>query len=258
MFSLIKSPYGKLFFTVQSLEKENLITPTEKGLLKDLIINESEKISPILKSLSTNEFNNNVDSFEINEKEVSNFLLTLIKEQQKPEKSQENNEIITNNAVNLIRNNSKNTILKPNSQSFTETKRKKSKIIEETSKNFSTFSNFKQNTRGNIRDSSYMYALNDDSIIEYSPNSKKHEEIQMRKNYSMYSSSHNSQSMNSSIIQSSVINSNNENEEESLEEGTFRDYYKNFKEEFNLPSLHELSRIDSSQVFMARSSVKMK
>lgn len=257
MFSLIKSPYGKLFFTVQSLEKDNLITTAEKGLLKDLIINENEKLSPILESLSVNASNNNADSLQTTEKEVSSFLLSLITEenlQQKQETHQENNELLGDNNPKLMRKNSKNADLKPNSKSLTDTKQKKRQALEESGKNFATFSNLKTNTRGNLRDSSCMYALNDDSIIEYSPNSKKHEEIQMRKNYSMYSCSDKSQSM-----KSSMVNSYNENEnEESLEEGTFKDYYKNFKDEFNLPSLHELSRIDSSQVFMARSSVKMK
>lgn len=45
-------------------------------------------------------------------------------------------------------------------------------------------------------------------------------------------------------------------QEESNNEGTFQDYYDNIKEEFDLPPINELARLDSSAVFMAYSWFK--
>ena len=51
MFSLIRSPYGKLFFVIQEMAKDQLITSNHKDSLKDLLIQEHETILPLINSL---------------------------------------------------------------------------------------------------------------------------------------------------------------------------------------------------------------
>lgn len=186
MFSQIKSPYGKLFFCVKALYEQNLITLAQKGLLKDLLIEEANVFTPVLDSLNVN-----IDIKS--SKELESFLISLINE--------------------------------------------KSCILMKE-----PFFNSKE--------------MIDDSIIENSVISVEAKLIDIKRK-DMEASI---QSMKSSFKGNELKEDKEEEEEdeEMQEEGSFKDYYQIIGEEYNLPALNELSRIESSQIFMTRSSAKQK
>ena len=220
MINLIKSPYGKVFYIIQQMAKENVITIPQKGLLKDLLIQEDETTIPMIKFIR--EEDQEQEDSNASSKKIELFLLNIL---EGPPKSQSNHaaqqEISRIHSVLNIRSRS-------HSWSF----------------------NGKKATGRTIKDYDCTNNLKDDSVIEYSVLSEEAnllKRTQSKKNEMTNSLNH---SLNLKDSEGS-----HEEEDNEFEDGSFNDYYKNIKDEFNLPSIKDLQKMQSSEVFMTRSSM---
>jgi len=250
MFDQIQSPYGKIFYLLQKLCNEKLITPSQKGYLKDLIIEGNDLVLPLLMNITDPDFTNRVTtptkSWEINE--IETFLMNLLL----LSSSQHLNHDNDNPQQGLPRFQT-NTSVRPSSNS----------------KSFQFGSKFVTNQDLNILNN--VNQMKDDSIVEFSMNSES--KLLMNSKFCKNSME---MEMSQSLIKSEDTQvepqakakveakaeeseeDDEEDENEEYEEGGFNDYYKNIEDEYNLPSIKDLSRMESNQIFMTRSSVKPK
>lgn len=234
MFSNIQSPYGKIFFILAELCKEKIITSGQKGYLKDLLISENQVIAPLIQTLTDPgnlpQAKSPANSTE--QKAIESFLLKiLIVPSPKPARTNS----IDNPQQGLSRYQTNQSIKSNHSKSFS----------------LLSGSRFRTN-----QELDNISQIKDDSVIEYSMIS---EEAKLIMNKSRFSK--NSMEMSRSLLRDDKNtpeadeedNEEDEEDEDEYQEGGFNDYYKNIEDEYDLPPINDLERMESNQVFMRTS-----
>ena len=236
MFSNIQSPYGKIFFTLVELCKEKTITSGQKGYLKDLLIAENQVILPLIQTLTASKNLSKEKSTDnsTEQKAIESFLLKILTV---PSPMPARTNSIDNPQQGLSRFQTNQSIKSSHSKSFSLISGARFRTNQE-------LDNFSQ--------------IKDDSVIEYSMIS---EEAKLLMNKSRFSK--NSMEMSRSLLKDEKgiepeadeedNEEDNEEDEDEYQEGGFNDYYKNIEDEYDLPPINDLSRMESNQVFMRTS-----
>lgn len=231
MFSELTSAYAKLFFLLAKLCDERSITPGQKGYIKDLIIEENSILSPLFPLMaghsSSKRPSTPTKSSEI--REIEAFLLNLL------------------------------VVPSPKAQNTTDNPQQGLSRLQ--THPFIHSRSFDLNDRPlqTSPDSNRIGQMKDDSVMEYSAFSG---EARLLKNKTKFSKSGDSMEMSNGLPtwrdDSYDGCEEEEIDEDDFREGGFNDYYANIKDEFNLPSIKEISRMGSNQVFVNRTSCRTK